>query len=170
VPSRRNRSIYSSRHEEPLFTAVPKDDPDMLRAFALAAATVSIFKRHVLRPGEQMCYAKLQFRDPEWSERLGEDRFAFIWLCSVFYHTDDRLFSGIFYDLPEEYLKWHKIGERLAFKDEDIFDWMVNDGGRLHGGFTERVIRARLPARDRKPYDKYMGVTSWEPLPSPDGA
>src|SRR5205085_198016 len=86
--------------------------------------------------GDAYCSAKLRFRDPEESERLGEDRFVFLWLTSVHYHEAERLFSGIFFEVPAELQKWHQVGQRLGFEPEDIFDWMINRDGRLQGGFT----------------------------------
>lgn len=110
--------------------------------------------------------AKLRFRDPDESERLGEDRFAYIWLTSVYYYPDDRVFSGVFFELPAEFQKWHQVGQQLVFDPEDIFDWLVLRDGHLHGGFTLRVSRAQLPESERESYDRYVGVSIYEPHPT----
>jgi uncharacterized protein YegJ (DUF2314 family) len=162
---RRKRSKFPQPQKEPLFIAIRNDDSEMLRAYAQAAATTSVFRAHVLRTGDHYCCAKLRFRDLDQSERLGEDRFVYLWLSSVVYHPEQQRFSGVFFELPEKLTKWHQLGERLNFEATEIFDWMVNDNGRLHGGFTLRVARAHLPQSDREAYDQYTGVKSWEPLP-----
>lgn len=150
---------------EPRFTAIRSDDPELQQAYAHAAATVSLFQGLVQRAGSHISSAKLRFRDPDLSEELGEDRFLFLWLTSIHYHEAERIFSGAFFEVPSELTKWHQVGQRLGFEADAIFDWMVNDGGRLNGGFTLRVTRARLPEAGRARYDEYTGVTIWEPLP-----
>ena len=151
---------------EPRFIAIRNDDPEMRLAYAQAATTVSLFQEFVGRPGDHFCSAKLRFRDPDLSQELGEDRFLFLWLCSVNYHRAEGLFSGEFFEVPAAFTKWHQVGQRLGFEAEDIFDWMVNDDGHLHGGFTLRVARARLPESERTDYDKFTGVAVWEALPA----
>lgn len=149
---------------EPVFVTVKNDDIDMAQAHELAASSMALFKDHVLRSGEHSCCAKLRFHDPDLSEELGEDRFAFMWLSEVVFHTEDSLYSGCFFSVPPEFEKWHQVGERLAFEGDDVFDWMVNEQGRLLGGYTLRVVRNQLPEDERSSYDNYTGVTSWVPL------
>lgn len=151
--------------DDPRFTAIRTDDPELRQAYARAAETVPLFREFVERSGEHICSAKLRFRDPDLSEQLGEDRFLFLWLTAVRYHPREGLFSGTFFELPSELLKWHHVGDQLGFRAEDIFDWMVNDAGCLHGGFTLRVHRSRLPEQERARYDQYTGVSVWQPLP-----
>ena len=156
---------FSEPQEEPLFVAIKDDDPRMAKAYAQALETIAEFRGHVLRSGDHLCSAKLRFRDPDESERLGEDALLYLWLTSVVYHPEKGIYSGVFFELPPEMTKWHHVGQRLGFKSEDVFDWMVNDHGHLHGGFTLRVVRDSLPESERAHYDQYTGVTKWEPLP-----
>ena|SRR5690554_1922279 len=155
---------FKKGNKEPVFAAVRNDDPEMVKAHALAAETVSDFLEQVQITGEHMCCAKLRFRDPDQSERLGEDRFLYIWLNNVVYHPAERLFSGTFFEVPADLTKWHQVGQRLGFDPEDIFDWMVNDRGHLYGGYTMRVMRNTLPEQEKHAYDQHVGVTWWEPL------
>jgi len=90
---------------------------------------------------------------------------VFLWLTSVTYDRKEQRFSGLFFDLPRELTKWHKVGERFAFDAKDIVDWTVVDQGTLYGGFTLRVTRQRLPEAERADYDRRLGATSWHPLP-----
>src|SRR5213592_1631626 len=116
---------FAQKQDEPLFMAIPQTDSDFLSAYDRAAATTPQFVEHIQRGGDAFCSAKLRFRDPDESERLGEDTFAFLWLTGVQYHAAERVFSGTFFEVPPEFQKWHQVGQRLAFDGEDIFDWMV---------------------------------------------
>ena len=159
-------SKFAQPQPEPLFTAIPKDDPEILAAHALAAKSIEHFVDVVRNTAGRGCSAKLRFRDPDESERLGEDRFLYLWLTSVVYHPDEKLLSGIFFEVPEPFTKWHQVGQRLGFEPDDVFDWMILEDGHLHGGFTLRVTRKHLPAGEREAYDRYIGVSVYEPQPS----
>ncbi len=156
-------STSSAREEEPVFTAVSRKNPEMIAAHAKAAATIPRFIEYSLSDTPGLRSAKLRFRDPDESDRLGEDQFLFLWLTGVQYHAEERMFSGIFFEVPREFQKWHKVGDRLGFDPEDIFDWMMlSDDGRLFGGYTLRVSRAVLPEVERAEYDKHIGVRIYE--------
>lgn len=156
---------FAGPQAEPLFTAISKTDRDFQKAYDRAAATVPQFIEHIQRGGDALFSAKLRFRDPDESERLGEDRFLFLWLTGVHYYPDERVFSGVFFEVPSGFQKWHRVGEQLVFEPEEIFDRMVLDQGRMQGGFTLRVAREKLPEAERESYDSYIGVSVYEPLP-----
>jgi len=144
--------------------AIPDTDPAFQSAYDRASATVPRFIAHIQSGIKAFCCAKLRFRDPDESERLGEDIFLFLWLSGVQYQANERLFSGAFFEVPPELQKWHQVGQRLAFDGEDIFDWMVlTEEGRLFGGYTLRVARSKLPESKREDYDRYVGVRVYEP-------
>jgi uncharacterized protein YegJ (DUF2314 family) len=157
-------SKFAQKQDEPLFMAIPDSDSGFQAAYDRASATLPRFIQHI-QSGIRASYsAKLRFRDPDDSERLGEDRFVFLWLSGVHYHTAERVFSGGFFEVPPELQKWHQVGQRLAFDGEDIFDWMVlTEDGRLVGGYTLRVARSKLPESERADYDRYIGVRTFEP-------
>lgn len=149
---------------EPLFVATPRDDAAMRNAYADAAATIPYFLEQVETAKPWTCSAKLRFRDPDESERLGEDRFVFLWLAGVTYHRTEDALSGVFVELPPQFAAYHQIGERIAFRADEIFDWMILEDGHLQGGYTLRVIRERLPPEQRAAYDRHIGVTRYEPV------
>lgn len=159
---RKKKAADTEPPAEPLFTGVRNDDAEMQRAYALAAGSMDEFIAHIHRPGDHTCAAKLRFRDPENSERLGEERFVYLWLASVAHDKASNEFSGAFFEVPQELAQWHQVGQRLRFDGEDVFDWFVNEGGHLFGGFTMRVARSRLPPSERAAYDAYTGVTHWD--------
>ena len=158
---RRKKTVLDDPPKEPLFVNVRQDDPEMARAHAQAAATIDEFAAHVQRDGAHIPMAKMRFRDPDQSERLGEDRFFFLWLLAVRQDIDPQRFALRFVEVPLEFQKWHKPGEVLLIDRDQVFDWFVNDDGLMHGGFTMRVARARRPEGERAAYDSYTGVRQW---------
>src|SRR5688500_4593969 len=156
-------SKFSAGEKEPLFTAIAKSDTDFQEAYAAASRTLPQFIEHLQGGTPACCSAKLSFRDPDESDRFGEDRLLYLWLTGVRYSSEEPLFSGTFFEVPPELQKWHQVGQTLTFEGEDIFDWMVlTEDGRLFGGFTLRVSRSKLPEGERADYDRYIGVRVYE--------
>jgi uncharacterized protein YegJ (DUF2314 family) len=155
---------FEQTNDEPLFTSTSQKDQRMLDAYRMASESMGRFKELVRSGSPGVKYAKLRFRDPDLSEQLGEDRFLYLWLSEVYFHEAEGIFSGVFFEVPPEFQKWHQVGQRLGFDSEDVFDWMINDGGHLVGGFTLRVSRDYLPEEERSAFDRYVGVETYEPL------
>jgi uncharacterized protein YegJ (DUF2314 family) len=158
---KRKKSKLPEPQGEPLFSSVRGDDLEMRRAYASAAASLGEFQAHIHRPGQHICAAKLRLRDPDLSQRLGEDRFVYLWLAGVGHDVAANTYTAAFFEVPKELSSWYQRGQRLQFKGEDIFDWFVNDEGLLYGGFTMRVARSRLPEAERSNFDSYTGVKQW---------
>ena len=136
----------------------------MLEAFQRASESIKRFQELVVTNSPGIKYAKLRFRDPEESERLGKDQFLFLWLTDIHFHKQENIFSGTFFEVPVEFQKWHQVGKRLGFELTDVFDWMVNNNGLVIGGFTLRVTRESLPSHERTQYDNYIGIKTYEPI------
>ncbi|MGB1238210.1 MAG: DUF2314 domain-containing protein [Pseudomonadales bacterium] len=84
-------------------------------------------------------------------------------MSDVVWHTEEQIFSGAFFELPEGFEKWHRVGERLGFDPEDAFDWMIVERGAMWGGHTIRVTRQAMQSEEqRQEYDSYIGVTRYE--------
>jgi uncharacterized protein YegJ (DUF2314 family) len=157
---KRIKSVFDRPSKEPPFSGVRGDDVEMRQAYAEAAGSVEQFVEHIRAGGSSTCAAKLRFKDPGLSEKLGEDRFVYLWLANVEI-LDDGAFIGTFFQVPAELMQWHEVGQQLQFEQADIFDWFVNEDGLMHGGFTMRVQRSRLPAGERPAFDAYTGVNEW---------
>lgn len=141
--------------------AISRVDTAMKAAHRRAAETLDDFISHLDLADGRFCSAKLCFKDPELSERLGEDRLFYWWLDFATFDSAEGFFSAEFTELPEPLRAYHHIGQRLFFEREDIFDWRVNCDGRLFGGFTIRVARQSIPADELAAYDRYIGVSEF---------
>lgn len=161
---RRKKSAFDEPPKEPLFSAVRNDDPQMRQAHARAAATIDELFAHLARRASQTVAVKMRFRDPDESERLGEDRFLFLWLLVVHADPQTRRLAVEFFEVPPDFQKWHQVGQRLGIDHDEVFDWFVNDDGLMHGGFTMRVARSRMPEGERQAFDRYTGVRQWVSL------
>ena len=158
---RRKKSVFEQPQTEPLFAVIRSDDPEMQRAYSLAAKTVDQLIKHLKREGNIVSAIKMRFRDPEQSMRLGEDRFVFLWLTVAGHDPGTGRFLVRFFEVPPDLQQWHKPGEQLVIERDQIFDWFVNDDGLLHGGYTMRVARSRMPESERTAFDRYTGVRQW---------
>ena len=148
---------------EPIFRAIHKDDPEIEKAHYKCADTINQFVEMVKNGGAPTYMAKLRFRDPDLPEKEGKDDLFYLWLSDVVFHPNEGLPSGVFFEIPSGFEKWHQVGKRLGFEPEDVFDWMVIDSkDQMTGGFTIRVARSRLTSdEERKKYDEYIGVKSY---------
>lgn len=154
----------SEEQAQPLFTAISRSDSSFHEAYKSASRTLPQFINDLQSGMRAYFSVKLRFRDPDESERLGENRFLFLWLSAIHYYPEERIFSGSFFEVPPEFRKWHQVGQKITFEGEDIFDWMtLTEDGRLFGGFTLRVSRSKLPESQRADYDRYIGVRVYEP-------
>lgn len=154
---------------EPVFSLREDDDPEMELAHSMAAATMPEFLRWVRAGDSSVCLAKLRFRDPDFSEEMGEDQYFFLWLSSVVHHPEDNILSGVFFEVPEGFDKWHSVGSRLGFDAEDVFDWLVLTDGHARGGYRLRLARSRLDAEERAQFDAHVGISSYEPISNETG-
>ena len=151
---------------EPIFHSIRKDDPEFEAAHARCAQTINEFVNLVKSAEEPIFMAKLRFRDPDLSEKEGKDYLFYLWLSDVVYHKNENMLSGVFFEVPNGFEKWHQVGNRLGFDPDDVFDWMVIDSnGHMRGGYTIRVTRNKLASEEEKSrYDEYIGVKYYEPV------
>ena len=158
---RKKKSKFDEPQVEPLFMLVPSMEEELSLAYVQAAESMTEFRAHIERQGDHICSAKLRFKDPNASDRAGKDVLLFLWLTAVKYSAASDAYIGTFFEVPPALSEWHWAGQRLEFDGADVFDWMVNDDGILHGGFTLRVNRRRLPEGEREAFDRYVGVRQW---------
>ena len=93
----------------------------------------------------------------ELSNRNSDGR-CFVWLNNV-RETSDGFVAQIF-EIPPT-LQGFEIGEHIDIPDCDVLDWMINDRGTLHGGFSIRYHREKIPEHERDAFDEHLGVTTY---------
>ena len=69
-------------------------------------------------------------------------------------------FIAEFFEVPATFTDY-AVGDQLEISSESVLDWMVNDGGVLHGGYSIRYQRSRLPDDEYPAFDEHIGVTKY---------
>jgi uncharacterized protein YegJ (DUF2314 family) len=138
--------------DEPLFMAVRDSEPAFQQTIRDAQATLSEF-RSLLKHGIGLEYF------PCIKTRIcAGDESAFIWLL-VKNETSGGFRAEVF-EIPPEF-KEINVGQQVEVLEANVMDWMVNERGRLHGGFSLRYQRSKLPAEKQSWYDGHVGVTEY---------
>lgn len=83
---------------------------------------------------------------------------AYLWLIVVSHEADG--FIGEIFELPGGFMD-HALHDRVRVANADVMDWMVNDDGTLHGGFSLRLARSRLAPAERGAFDRHIGASDY---------
>lgn len=126
------------------------DDPELAAAVAEAQATLDTFRQKIAEAPQTKSLAMLKAPIGE-----GEGK-VFLWLVQV--QVTPEGFSAVATAVPPEVTAIAK-GDRVVLPAELVQDWMVNDQGIVHGGFSLRLHRSRLPEDQRAAFDEQIGVT-----------
>lgn len=147
-------SNFDQPQDEPLFIATSSESPEFQTALWDAFASLGHFRALVEKfsSSEAAPLVKLHFPEDD------------LWLWLMVLATDDDGFFVESFEAPPE-LPHLKPGSRFFVSDEQVADWMLNDNGQLHGGYTLRLQRNLLPAEERPSFDTYVGVSEYLPLP-----
>jgi uncharacterized protein YegJ (DUF2314 family) len=115
-------------------------DPQMEAAISAARDSIEVFLKAFSRPrpGQQSFLLKVAFEH-------GENR-EHIWMADL--DLSGPRLRGVVANEPSPRFK--QVAE---FAPAQITDWMYVENGRLMGGFTTRVIRARLSPQERAELD-----------------
>lgn len=119
--------------------AYAPDDPEMARAIALARGSLGTYFSVVQSKPSGIENPSLKVAIPK-SDGDGHEH---IWVMDVA-ADGPGTYVGIIANEPA-FLDGIQIGDQYAFKRDGITDWMFMRDGRLHGGFTVRVMLPRLP-------------------------
>jgi len=85
-----------------------------------------------------------------------------LWLSNV--TVTDEGFEASPFEVPDSF-QTVKPGQIIKVEHSDVLDWMINDVGTAHGGFSIRFFREQKPENEHADYDAFMGVTQYAPLP-----
>ena len=87
-----------------------------------------------------------------------DGRRYFVWLNNV-RETSDGFIAQVF-EIPPM-LQGFEIGDQIDVVADDVLDWMINDNGTLHGGFSIRYHRERTAEHERDAFDVHLGVKTY---------
>ena len=129
----------------PGYQQVAEEDKQMDRAVEHAQRSLGFFMA-VLRAkkdGDSQFEIKKPFVDG--------DRVEHLWISAVTF--DGKNFHGRINNKPLE-VKNVRFGERVTVAPKDVSDWMFLKDGKLMGGYTTRVLYARLSPEDKAQFDR----------------
>lgn len=132
------------------FSYVDRNEDGYQRTIAEAQESLPRFRELIAEKCGDEVYAlvKVLLAEPDYK--------SYMWLvvCAV---QEDGFVAEIF-ELPSDYQQY-KVGQRLRVADGDLQDWMINEYGTLHGGFSLRYNRARMDDAAKAAFDRQVGVT-----------
>lgn len=133
------------------FSFVSKDDYEFQATIAAARDSLGKFRLLLAdASNEKFPLVKALLSEPDYR--------AYIWLSVVSY--DANGFVGEIFELPGEF-KRYSVGTRIEVPDNEVQDWMMNDGGMLHGGYSLRYTRSKMTEAEKVAFDEHVGVNSY---------
>lgn len=86
---------------------------------------------------------------------------ANMWLCNArIAGKGGKDFVAELFEISDVFKK-HQVGDEVKVSEKALLDWMVNDNGVLHGGYSIRYYRSTLPEDERAEYDEHIGVVQY---------
>ena len=131
---------------EPIYT-VDAEDADMNAAKARAIASLSKFYSRLANPGAEDSEFMVKF------DIVPGEGAEYVWATDLNRSTTPM--TGVLQNQPEE--TDHEIGERVPIPESSIIDWMYRRGRVMQGGFTERVVLARMSPEAAASHREYLG-------------
>ncbi len=86
------------------------------------------------------------------------DNSAFMWLNNT--ATEGDNFTAELFEVPDT-LPNYATCVRHVVTLEELMEWMVNENGRLIGGFSLRYKRVRMSDAKQLDFDRHIGVTEY---------
>jgi uncharacterized protein YegJ (DUF2314 family) len=139
---------------------LPGDDSEIAEAAKRAVATFKYLWRELtweyrrIIPGLELSAIKAAFKDP------GRSKVEHMWLSEIYF--DGEIVSAKLLNSPNE-LTSVKEGDEVSLRLDQIDDWMYAIDGRVFGGFSIHVLRARMSASERRAHDKAWGFDFGHP-------
>jgi hypothetical protein len=140
--------------DQPRFMAMPRKDLEL--AAMEARNSLPEFRQLIQVLGDSAYPPLVKFRVPD-----SEDT----WLWLVVLEAKETGFVAAVFEAPPE-LPQMRIGARRWLPDTEVGDWMiVGKQGVVHGAYSLRLQRERLPQYRRANFDLLIGARSYAPLP-----
>jgi uncharacterized protein YegJ (DUF2314 family) len=143
----------------PVFHA-SSDDREMAQAVARAVESFKYLWRELtweyrrIVPALELSAIKAAFKDSE------DGAVEHMWLSEIAFDGD--VVTAKLLNSPNE-LTSVKEGNEITLGKDQIEDWMYVIEGRVYGGFTIQVLRARMSSAERSGHDQAWGFTFAEP-------
>lgn len=136
----------------PRFDRVQANDPAYVQTIVEAHESILRFREMLPQNGKPRPDALIKTR------LIDGDCSAFMWLNNT--AVEGNNFSAELFEVPDS-LPNYKVGDRHTVTLEEIMDWMVNEDGRLIGGFSLRYHRERLSDIEKLEFDQHIGVAEY---------
>lgn len=137
------RAVKTPGH--PGYARVGDNDKAMERAVEHAQRSLGFFMAalHAKKPGDSTFEIKKAFIDGDKVEHL--------WISNLTY--DGKHFQGKINNRPLDVKNVH-LGQRVTVAPSEVSDWLFLKGGKLMGGYTTRVLYARLSPEEKAQFDQ----------------
>lgn len=136
------------------------DDTGMAEARRRAVASFKYLWRELsweyrrVVPALELSVIKAAFRDP------GAEHVEHMWLSEIAF--DGEFVSATLINSPHQ-LTSVQAGDQVRLAVADLEDWIYAMHGRVYGGFSVQVLRARMSRGERQQHDEAWGFTFPEP-------
>jgi uncharacterized protein YegJ (DUF2314 family) len=134
------------------FSYVDGEDPEIQKTVRQAQQSLDQFRQLIETCSETGAMPSVKTPIIEGGQRF------FMWLCNI--KTDGQDFLAEFFEVPTAFRRY-KVGDQIRVAQDEVTDWMVNENGFLHGGFSIRLQRSRLPESERSEFDEFIGATRY---------
>lgn len=131
--------------DEEYGVAVPRHDPDMERATLTAQQALDDFIRRTKSPSTTQQYQAVKIK----SSRAGLDEY--VWVPIVAFDQGDFLAAA---DEQQSSSAQPTPNNPVHISPDQVLDWMVVDDGKLVGGYSIRVMRAKMDPEQRRKFDE----------------
>ena len=143
------------------------DDPEMLKAHAVARANFRYLWREIVRdrgrivPALEMAAVKAPFSDPKPRFSLKKQpQVEHMWISDVDF--DGQNVTGTLINSPN-WLKSVKEGDDVSIPLAQISDWMFATDDEVYGAFTVNLLRSRMEPGERREHDQAWGLDFGDP-------
>jgi uncharacterized protein YegJ (DUF2314 family) len=148
TPSPANGQSLLDKAERDEIVIVARTDPTMAAAMRKARASLGDFLALARnpRPGMEGFAVKVAIRQGDDAE--------YFWI-HPFEHDAGR-FSGQLNNTPRS-VRNVKMGDRIAFTEQEIVDWIYLDGGRMKGNYTACALLKNASPQEREAFKRRFG-------------
>lgn len=136
----------------PKFDQVNRSAPLYQQTIRDARSTIEQFRSMLPADGSPRFGAMVKL------ELFEGENSAFLWLSNARVKASNFIVE--LFEIPPTFTG-RSVGDEFEITPESVIDWMVNEDGTLHGGFSIRHQRSLLPQSEVPAYDAYIGISRY---------